>query len=224
MLEWDFAGAEHSFLRAIELNPGNGDAHQLYAWLLVTLGRFEEGIEQMRLSRSIAPMVAFPSAHLGVMYHFAGDDDRAIPQLEQTIELFPDNPEAYQPLGMILCEHGEFERGIELLEKVRELGGDQAAQLAPLVYAHALAGRLDEARVLFGEMEERSRTEFVDPWSFAIAHVALDEHDEAIAQLERAYELRWVTLPGAGVYPPFAPLRSDPRFQDLLRRIGFPES
>ena len=139
--------------------------------------------------------------------------------------MFPDYADTYQPLGMILCEHGEFERGLALLEKARELGGDQAVRLAPIAYGHALAGRTDEARRLLREMERRAAEEFVDPIAFAYVNVALGDHDAASEWLERAYQIHWPALPGTvAVYPPLAPLRSDPRSQDLLRRTGFPES
>ena len=225
LLEWDFEGAEQSLLRAIELNPGLAEARWWNAWLLSTLGRFPEAIEQMQMARRMSPVDPAYSSGLGVLYHFAGNDERAIPQLEATLELYPTHAETYQPLGMILCEHGEFERGIELLEENRVLSSDPPGSRAPLVYGNALAGRLDEARRLLGEMKERSKTEFVQPLAFVLAHVSLGQHDEAFEWLERAYEMRWVLLPGLlAVYPPYAPLRSDPRFDDLLGRIGFPES
>ncbi len=225
LLEWDWQGAERSFERAIELNPGYADAHHMYAWLLTAMGRFPESIEQMQIARRLDPVSALLFWQLGVLYHFAGDDELAIPQLEKALELFPESVGTYQPLGMILCEHGEFERGLALLEQARELGGDQAGGLAPIAYGHALAGRTDEARGLLREMERRAAEEFVDPGAFALVHVSLGDHDAAFEWLERAYQMRWPTLPGAlAVYPPLAPLRSDPRSQDLLRRTGFPES
>ncbi len=224
LLEWDWQGAERSFERAIELNPGYASAHRRYAWLLTSMGRFPESIEQMQIARRVDPVAALPFWGLGMMCYFAGDDERAIPQLEKALELFPQFVDTYQPLGTILCEHGEFERGLAVLEKARELFGDRAGRLAPIAYGHALAGRTDEARGLLREMERRAAEEFVDPIAFAYVHVSLGDHDAAFEWLERAYQMHWPALPGAlAVYPPLAPLRSDPRADDLLRRIGFPE-
>ena len=216
--DWDFEGAERSFHRALELNPNYALAHSWYGAQLAVLGRFDEAIEQGRTARLLSPLTPIDLINLGVWHHFAGDDERAIALLEQAIEHFPTFVESYQPLGMILCEHGEFERGIALLEKVHEMDG----RLAPLIYGHGLAGNTEEARRLLAELAERAQTTFVSPLDFALAHVSLGEHDQAMALLERAYEFRLPPLLFSGVYPPFAPLRSDPRFVDLLRRMGLP--
>jgi tetratricopeptide (TPR) repeat protein len=216
--DWDFDAAEQSFLRAIELNPNYALAHSWYSVQLATLGRFDEAIEQARIARQLSPLTPVDLVNLAVWHHFSGDDERAVALLEQSIEHFPAYADAYQPLGMILSEHGEFERGIALLEQVHEMDG----RLVPLIYAHGLAGNEEEARRLLGELEERAQTGFVSPLDFAVARVSLGEYDEVITLLERAYEFRLPLVLLSGVYPPYAPLRSDPRFIDLMRRMGVP--
>ena len=233
-LEWKWAEAEQSFRRAIELKPSLADTHNWYAGQLVALGRLDEAIEEMRAALEHDPFEPWYSYVLGVFYHFAGDDERAFAQLEETLELYPTLAGAasrtaasnsYQTLGMMHCEHGRFEQGIRMLEKALELSGDAADKLAPLAYGHALAGNTEEARKLFQQIEARAPTEFVSPLSFALVHTVLGEHDEAFEWLERAYEGRWLLLPSAAAaWPPLNPLRTDPRFADLLRRMGLPQA
>jgi Flp pilus assembly protein TadD len=196
----------------------------MYARQLVVFGRLEEAIEQVETAHRLSPFEKSASHELGVWYHWAGDDDRAIAHFEEMLELFPSFPGPYQTLGMIHCEHGRFDEGISLLEKARALSGNNPSQLAALGYGHALAGRPEEARKLLRELEERSKTEFVSPLDFALIHIALGENAEALTWMERAYDFRWVMLPFAAASPPFAPLRSEPRFQDLLRKMGLPQA
>ena len=233
-LEWRWAEAEASFRRAFELKPNLAEPHIWYAGQLVAHRRLDEAVAEMQHALENDPFEPIIAYQLGVLYHFAGDDERAFTQLRETLEAFPISAGAasrsaatntYQTLGMMHCEHGRFEQGIGMLEKALELSGNAADRLGSLAYGHALAGHLDEARRLVGDMEKRAAGEFVSPLSFVLVHTALGQHDEAFAWLERAYQMHWVLLPGmAAAWPPLEPLRDDPRFQDLLRRIGIPES
>ena len=224
-LEWKWEAAEQGFLRAIELNPTIADAHSWYANLLIAQRRFDEAIQQQHLAFEHDPASPGFSYFVGLIYHFAGDDDRAFAQLEDTLEMFGDSPAVYQTLGMMHAEHGRHELGISLLDKANELSGDAPGTQAALAYGHALAGHHDRARELLHELEARAETQFVSPTDLALAQVALGQHGDAFASLEQAYQMRLVFLPGlAAAWPPLDPLRSDPRFHDLLRRIGFPGS
>jgi len=234
LLEWKWAEAERSFQRALELNPGLAQARSWYGLELVALGRLEEATKQVQTALELDPFEPIYSQLLGVLYHFAGDDERAFAQLEETLVRFPVTAGAasrtaiadtYQTLGMMNCEHGRFERGFEMLKKMQELSADAADRLAPMAYGLVLAGRTEEARQLLGQMEARSKTEFVPPTSFALVYAVLGDEDEAFGWLERAYEGHWVTLPFLlAAWPPFDPLRKDPRFDDLLRRMGLPRA
>ena len=222
-LEWNWQEAERRFLRAIELNPTLADAHSWYAGLLVAQGRLEQAIEQSRLAVEHAPAAPDFFYFLGVLYHFAGDDARAFAQLEDTLEMFGDSAAVYQTLGMMHAEHGRHELGISLLEQANELSGDASGTQAALAYGHALAGHRDRAEEFLRELEARAETQFVLPTDLALAQVALGRHDDAFASLEQAYQMRLVLLPAqAAAWPPLEPLRSDPRFADLMKRMGLP--
>lgn len=224
LLEWKWREAEQSFRRAIELDPSRAETRSMYAILLLTLGRLGEATEQIETQRRLDPLNrALAEAAVSVFY-LAGDDERALARFTEAREFFGSSKGPDAAIGMLHCERGRFDEGLALLEEARAASSDAPDELASLAYGLALAGRTGEARRLVAQLLQRARTGFVPPMSLALAHVALGEKDAAFASLERAYAMRWASLPIlAARWPPFEPLRSDPRFDDLMRRLNLRE-
>jgi Tfp pilus assembly protein PilF len=220
-LEWDWDRAEQEFRRAIELDPGYVWGRQVYAGALASRGQLDEAREQLERARDLDPARVSPSQlDLGIVYALQGDVDASTREWNRSLELDPGHFVSLNNFGMYLCESGEFEQGVSLLERARALYPDTPSTLASIGYCHAAAGAEQEARSRLRELENWSRREYVDPVNVALVHAGLGETDEAFAWLERGYEVRAFLLQDIVWDPRLAPLRSDLRFDDLLRRIG----
>ena len=225
MYSWDWSEAERTFRHAIALNPGLVWAHSVYALELAYLGRVEESLAELRRARELDPLAVSPAIlDLTLMFESAGQHEQASIRLRTAVELDPASAGARNALGIYECNRGSRESAIASLRMAMSLSPDDPLILADLGYCQAITGSRDEARRLLGELEEWSGREYVDPVSLAHLHVGLGEEEAAFALLERAYELRSHMLPKIALDSRFNPLRSDPRFPDLLRRIGLPQS
>jgi TolB-like protein/Tfp pilus assembly protein PilF len=221
--DWDFPGAEREFRRAIELNPSYATAHQWYGELLSALGRHEEALAEIKRAQQLDPLsLIINEAHGEVLLH-AGQDDLAIEQLRKTLEMDPNFAFARFVLGWAYVRKGAFADAIPEFQRATTLSPEITWNKGGLGHAYARAGRSAEARKLLSELKEHSRRRYVSWWDFAAIYAGLGEKDQAFTCLEKAYEQRdprlvqWVN-----VSPSLDPLRSDPRFADLLRRIGLP--
>ena len=219
--EWDWVGAEEEFQRALVLNPGSAWTRFVYGFHLSLLGRLDEAIAALEGAQQIDPLAVNNwNPDLGAIHELRGEHELAVTYWRYAAEL---NPNAHGPknqLGTSLCREGEVEEGIALLEQARSLSPDDPFMVADLAYCYAISGQPDEARGLLASIEAQAAEEYVDPISFALVYVGLGENDEALASFDRAVELRAHALPAATIDPRFDPLRSDPRFVSLLRRIG----
>ncbi|HSB19478.1 MAG TPA: tetratricopeptide repeat protein [Anaeromyxobacteraceae bacterium] len=218
--EWDWAGAERAYRRALELNPGYASAHQWYGELLTLLGRHEEAIARAARARDLDPASRIANAVLGVTWYYAGRYGEALEQLRATLALDPQFAVAHEMLGRA-CDatalHGE---ALEAFRRAVQLSGRSPEYLAALARSLALGGDAPGARALLAELRQAARTRYVSPVEFAMVHAALGERDRAFEWLERAYQERSTWLPWLGVGPGLAELRGDPRFRDLMRRLG----
>ena len=219
MHEWDFAGGEVEFQRAMRLNPGYVRVHAAYARVLAGMGRLEEAIAEMELARELDPLSVSAAVDLGVLYARRGEDVQAVDQLERALELDPDSSSAHRALGRLDCDRGSFDTALSALQRARKLSNDDPMILGDLGYCYAKSGREAEARGVLRELERQDR-DTVTPMSPALIHVSLNEHDQAFEWLERAYEARVSLLPSVLMDPRYERLRKDPRFAELLRRMG----
>ena len=216
----DWAGAEREFQRAIELNPSYATAHQWYASYLVMMRRFEESIAEIKRAQALDPLSRIINSNLGLHYYYARQYDQAIDQLRKTINLNPDFGLAYFYMGRALLQKGMHREAIAELQKARELSGEDPETIAELGYAYAVAGRRAEAQGVLNDLTELSKRRFVLPYFFASIHTGLGDKDQAFAYLEKAYDVSHPGLALVNVDPKFDSLRSDPRFPELVRRIG----
>jgi TolB-like protein len=221
-LEWDWPTAEREYKRALELNPGYAAAHNWYAGYLMYLGRFEEGIAEAKRARELDPLSLAINNALGGRLLLAGQENEALEQIRKTLEMDPTFAPAHNQLGWAYLKEGKNEQAVAEFRKALALSGSDPNESIDLGYAYAVMGKRDEAKKILATLKRKRERSFVSPAGLAIVSGALNDKDEAFAWLNKAYELRDPQLTYLKVGPKFAPLRSDPRFQDLLRRMGLP--
>lgn len=220
LYDWDFAAAERSFRRAIELQPDNANAHDGLSFYLKATGQHEEAIRACKTARRLDPLSPFAEVSLGWAYYFARRYDRAIEQGRRALEIDPQLSFAYWHTGLARLQQGEQAEGVAALERACELSGGGLPFKAHLGYAYGRTGRHDEARVLLKELTALARKRYVAAYYLAIIYLGLGETDETFAWLARACDERSSFPVFLNVEPMFDPLRTDARLAELIRRIG----
>jgi len=221
-LDWDFAGAEREFQRTLELNPGHALGRDMYAVLLAALGRLSEAEAQMRRAKELDPLNLDVNNNVGFILYAQRDYDRAIEQYRKTIDLDPSFVMAHRELGVVLSQAGRLEEAVSEARRAADLSPDPYT-LSVLGHVSALAGREAEARKILAELESSAQRSAAAPQHVAYVLLGLGERSAALDRLEAAYDERQPQLIWMGLDPSFDPLRAEPRFQDLLRRIGVPD-
>ncbi len=218
-IDWDWAGAERGYQRAIALNPGYAPVHHWYGWLLIVLARLDEAIKELEAARRLDPLSIGVNWFLAAAYGFAGHFAASARQGEMLIELEPQLWVGHWVAGYAYGMMRQFDRAIAAFEQAGRL--DQSPMIAgQLGCVYAMAGLRDEARATLDELKARSATAYVPPYYIALIHAALGEEDDAFDYLERAFEMRDGSLPLLKVDQRVDRLRDDPRFNDLLWRVG----
>jgi serine/threonine protein kinase/tetratricopeptide (TPR) repeat protein len=217
----DWAGAEREYKRAIELNPNYSVAHHWYAIYLTVHGR-PEALTEIRRAHELDPLSLSINTWYGRILASSGQVDQGIEQLRKTIELDPNFMLAYLRLGLIYEEKGMYDEAISEFRQVLKLSGSKPLGIAALAHTYALAGRRDEAQKHLEELLQLSKQRFVSPSSIAVIYIALGDKDQAFAWLEKGNDVRDLNVVRLKVDSRYKPLRSDPRFDDLVRRIGIP--
>lgn len=220
--DWDWAGAEHEFKRAIELDPNSGDAHREYAAYLTNIGRSDAAIAEAQLARDLDPLSLATNFQVAWTLIAAHRYDESLQHAQEVLPLFPT---AHFWMGMAYLGKRMYAPAIAELEKRLSLSKDYDPQTrAQLAFAYAMSGKKDEARKILAELKQLHRDHRASPYVVAIVYAGLNERDQAFAWLDESYRQRSRPLPsGLKVNPAWDNLRSDPRFGDLLRRMGLPE-
>ena len=221
---WDFPESNREFQRAIELNPNYATAHQWYGngYLLAILERFDEAIAEGKRAQELDPLSLIVNSDLGQDYFFARQYDKAIEQLRKTVEIDQSFYNAHANLGMAYEMKGSFQEALAEYRRARELSDDPIV-LARLGHALAASGQRDEALQTLDQLKEISRRRYVPAYAFTILYAGLGEKEQAIQWLERSYQDREPKLTRLKVDPLLDPLRSDPRFKAMLKRLNLPE-
>jgi tetratricopeptide (TPR) repeat protein len=222
--DWDWKAAESQFQRAVELNPSYALAHDFYGALLVmAFGRLEEGAAEARKARELDPLSPQVHVDTGWWVHFlARQYDEAIAQNLKAIELEPGLDLAYAQLAAAYAAAGRSAEALAALEKAPLADADDSAlALAMASSVYASTGERDKARQALFRLEEIAKRRYVCPYEIGAAYVTLGDQNEAFRWLERGFQGRSACMPGTKRDPRFDPIRSDPRYLDLLRRIGF---
>jgi len=221
--DYDFALAEKEYRRCLELSPRHPTGHQWFGLYLTMIGRHEEGLEVLKTAIRLDPFVPIVNACLAQGYYFARRQDDHIVQCEKTIELDPNFAPARWGLGAGYLEKGMYEPAIAEMQKAVELSQRAPIFVSLLGDAFAVAGRRENAQKILDELKETAKVRYVTPYVRARIHAALNEKDDALRLLEMAYRERAAWAAFMKSDPRLDSLRPDPRFQDLLRRMNFPE-
>jgi TolB-like protein/DNA-binding winged helix-turn-helix (wHTH) protein/tetratricopeptide (TPR) repeat protein len=219
---WDWQAAETEYKQAIQLNPGYATAHQWYSWHLFMVGRDDDALIELRRAESLDPLSLIINADIADALCVAHRYDEAVEQSEKTLKMDANFAVGHYELGQALVQKHMYDRAIAEFQRAIELSGHSGAFDSNLGYAYAVSGRKEEALKIVDELESRHPTNYSVDADIALIYVGLDDRDEAINRLNKAFDARFK----ASILrrPAFDPLRSDPRFQDLLRRMGLPTS
>ena len=219
--EWDWAGAEKDLRQAIALNPSLPEAQRMYSWYLLLTGRKDEAIEAMKRAIDVDPLTPLWDSDLAWQYWTMGRNEEAIEAARKALELDPDFDQALCWLGFLYSEKGKFAEAIATHQKLATISRPWRWAL---VRTLAQAGRRDEAKTLLSEYlgQGQARGRWAG-WFLGEIYAALGDKDEAFRWLTAAVDERMTFIPWMRQNPAYAPLRVDPRFQGLVRRMDLPE-
>ena len=216
---WQWSDAEAEYKRALDLKPNDAAAHLGFANWLSCQGRADEAVAWARRGRELDP-VAVSGVSIGWILFMARRYDEAIRELRSVLAVRPDSRGALWNLGFVLIANGQPEEAIPALERVVSISNRSPGSIELLAMAYARAGRRGEALRLMSELKQRRRTTFVPAGAFINPYLGLGDYDQALAGFEQAYQEKSNILQFLKVHPFFDPVRYDPRFKDLLRRVG----
>jgi TolB-like protein/DNA-binding winged helix-turn-helix (wHTH) protein/tetratricopeptide (TPR) repeat protein len=218
--DWDWAGADREFLRAIELNPNYANAHHWYGEYLSLVGQHDAAIREAERARELDPLSDIINTWVGSRYFFARKYDTAVAQYRNVVELDPDFVPAHFALGQAYMQTKMFQEAIDELQKAVDLSGGSPVYLASLAHAYGLTGRRTDALKAIGRLKEMAGSRYVASYDMALAWLGVGDNHRAFALLENAFEDRSPRLLFLAVEPRFDSLRSAPQFQSLIRRVG----
>src|SRR6516164_4340356 len=222
LYDWQWPEAQTEFEHSLALNPAYSTANHYYAEYLMTMGRHAEAIARMKKSLELDPLSLIISVGIGWACYMARQYEEAIEQLRRTVELEPHYPVTYWILGLSLRKRGRYELAIAEGEKGVQLSGGSPLIKAALAQTLAIAGRESEAHQIVDELANLAKQKYVASYFFAGIYAGLGENDRAIAYLEKAFEEHSHWLIYLHIDPSMDSLRSNPRFEELLRRVGLP--
>jgi len=218
--DWNWPDAEKEYQRALELSPNYAAAHHGYADYLAALGRTQEAIREIIKAQELDTLSLVYSMEIAWNWFMAREYERALEQSFKTLEMEPLFTPAQHTLGLAYEQLGKHEEAIAAFQRALAGSGGNPVALAALTHAYAVAGRSREATKKLSELRQLSKTAYVPPYWMALAHAGLGEDQAAFEWLERAHGEHDVWLVWLKREPRFDVLRSDPRFEDLLQRIG----
>jgi DNA-binding winged helix-turn-helix (wHTH) protein/TolB-like protein len=219
--EWDFPGAESEYRRGVELKPDYATAHHWYGEFLVLMGRTEEGFKELRMAQEADPLSLRINSDIGGMLFFARQQDQAIEQLKKALEMDPHFPLVKMLLAMAYNQKGMAEEAIAELREEANKPDTLPILKALLGYSYAKAGRTAEAVTILNGLKDTPPKRFIPSFGIALVYVGLGQNEQALEWLEKARTERDPFMVYIKMDPNFDTLRGDPRFADLVRRVGF---
>jgi len=221
--DYDWVRADAGFRRALELNPNSAGTHDWYGIIFLSpTGRHDEGINHGKRAKELDPLTAYIRSDLGWSYNLARRWDEAIAECEQIPDIDPNFSFGYWCLGMAYWQKGMLDEAVAAYERAVDLAPDHWQVKSELALAYATAGKNVQAQSILEELEEQGRQGYVTPAALALAHLAVGDLDGTFRWLdnleERSPQLIWMNTNAA-----YDPLRGDPRFKELMRKVGFEE-
>jgi len=222
LYDWEWQDAQTEFKRSLELNPSYPTANHWHAEYVMTMGRQVEAIAKMKKSQELDPLSLIINVAIGWASYMARRYDEAVEQLLRTVELDLNYPVTYWILGLLYRITGRHELAITAGEKSVNLSGGSPLMRAALAHTYGLSGRTKEALQLLDDLTKLAKHKYVAPHFLAGIHIGLGENERAMEYLEKSFEEHSHWLIYLHIDPSMDALRSNPRFQDLLRRVGLP--
>jgi tetratricopeptide (TPR) repeat protein len=221
--EWDWDGANQNFQRALELNPGMADVHYTYAMYLIVMGKTDEAINEAEQALRLDPLSPIINNTLGQAYINAGRYDDAIKEFDKALEIDPFFRTAIEAKGWTNAFRGNGEEAVKLFKRLQEITGKDYAGLSGLGYAYSLLGELDKTSECLERLKRRSisEPELSLEFDFAVLYASLKDYDKVFYYLNRAVEKKIGGIVFVRVSPGWKFLRSDPRFKQIMEKIGF---
>ncbi len=222
--DWDWSGARIEFERALELNPNYATAHHWYAWYYFAMGRPDDSVREMKRALELDHLSLIINVDLGWALIFQRQYDRAMEQERKTLEMDPNFGPAHVVLGMAYLQKARYADAITEAEKAPSslMGGAATGRFLVLARAYLKSGKIREAQKVVEDLKDLSKRRYFPAYEIALAYVGLDDKERAFEWLQKAYEDRSLRPDFMRVDPAFDNLRPDPRFQDLMRRVGLP--
>jgi TolB-like protein/Tfp pilus assembly protein PilF len=220
--DWDWLGAETHYRLAIALNPNYANAHRWYAGLLSALGRSGEALREIRVARELDPLSLIINMEVSWNYFMARQYDRALEESLKTLELESGFAPASYSLGLAYEQLGHYDDAVTALERARDASRANPSTLVALGHAYGRRGQIVEAQRILDDLNQWKSRTYISSYLVALVHAGLGTADEAFACLERAITERDAWIVWLNTEPRFDNLRGDPRFKELLRRVGFP--
>jgi serine/threonine-protein kinase len=218
--DWDWAEAEKEFRQALELDPNYALGRSFLAWHLAAMGRFDESIAEDRRALELDPLSSAVNADLGWDLYLARRYDEAIAQLRKAMDLDPNYWVSHVLLARCYQQTGKRNEAVAALQKAKQVEGSIPEVLASLAHGYAMSGKKGEAMKILRELQERSKKEFVPSYTIALIYTGLGMKEEALQYLVKSYDEGSFYMIHLKVEPILDPLRTDPRFTDLVRRVG----
>jgi tetratricopeptide (TPR) repeat protein len=220
--DYDWPNAEREYQRALDIRPSYAEAHDYYAMFLVANRRFPAAVEEILRARQLDPVSGLIAADAAWVFYLKRDYDQFMEQAKAAVELAPNYWLGHLQLGLAYEKKGNFAQALQELEEARRMD-DNSAILEMLAGTYAAAGRPDEARRITEEMVKRSKTRYVCAYEVATTYAGLEDRESAFLWLRKSLDQRADCSPWIAADPKLDPLRADPRFQDLLHRLGLPQ-
>ena len=218
---WDWPGAEKEFTRSLELNPSGAETHRLYSLYLASLRGSDQAVREIRRAQQLDPLSLNINTTAGWVFNYTRQYDQAIEQCRNVLEIDPNNASAHDCRGESYLNKGMFDQA--LAEFRRAASGGEPLRQVGLARTYGLMGKRNEARKILDELTKASKQRYFPPYLFGMIHVAIGENEQGLSWLEEAFNHRDPYLVHLKKDAAFDSLRSDPHFQDLLRRMGFPQ-
>jgi len=217
--DWDFAGADSEFKRAVELNPNYSEAHQWYAFYFLAVGKTNEADAEIKRGQELDPLSVSFNSNLAIYLFFRHDFERSLTQARKTLEMEPDFSQARSTLGLSYEQKGSNKEAIAELTRAQQASGD-VAMACWLGHALAQDGQTKEARRILSAIEEHAKKNYVPPYNLAVLHAGLGERQQAMDSLEKGFADRSLRPVWVKLDPRLDGLRQDERFLQLIQRMG----